>query len=693
MNSKDPSLHASGSHTLRRLFTPRNLVVFSAIALVPLIYAGLLTSSNVDPTHRLDHVPAVIVNEDQSAESATGDTLTLGDDLVDELTSSDATNNFDWSIASASTAKRELSEGSAYAVLTIPRDFSSDVASLGGDDATQAAQAKLSIETDDSQNMIIGTIASTLGTTVTDALRDTVSAEYLDQIYLGFTDVHDQLGDAASGSAQLADGAAELATGTGSAQAGANSLAAGLGELRDATRALPDQAAQLNTGAHQIAAGTGTLRTTADSLKHAADSLDSDLPTLTGSVSDDLDAILSDWNSLTDDERQQRIEVLRADAQQVHEVAEELQGDAPTLSAAASQAVRQIDALDDGAHALATGTQQLADSARPLADGIATAASGSSTLASGIGQLADGAQQLAEGSDTLRRGLDDGVAQVPHYSDAEADHLSSVAATPVAIDATRAHEVSGYGAGLAPYFLSLALWVGAMAFYLMAKTINQRLVDERRPFWLITLRSMLPGAIMGFVQGILAALVLHFWVGIPMTHFPAVVGITVLAGVTFMAVNQALIALLDAPGRFLGLVLIVLQLASAGGTYPVETAPGIFQWMHTLLPITYTVEALRTLIAGGSTAAVSGAILTLLIWLGAALVLSLTASVIHLRRHGGKGRTQVGDEVFRALEPDGEPHEAGRDSEAFVHLGGETHMRRAERMDGHRPRVTNARHA
>ena len=80
-----------------------------------------------------------------------------------------------------------------------------------------------------------------------------------------------------------------------------------------------------------------------------------------------------------------------------------------------------------------------------------------------------------------------------------------------------------------------------------------------------------------------------------------------------------LIAVFDAPGRFLALVLIVLQLSAAGGTYPIETAPQFLQDLHGWLPMTHVVTGLRSLIAGGAFDT-SGVLLPLAMWLLLALV-------------------------------------------------------------------------
>lgn len=776
-----------------RAVHPRLAVVFAAIALIPLIYAGLLTSANFDPTHHLDTVPAAIVNEDAGATASDGSALALGNDLADELTANTSESNFAWTAVGADEAARELASGEVYAVLTVPVGFSADVASVGGDDPFAAAQAMLSVETNDGANLIIGTIASTIGRTVTQTLDKQVGETYLQNVYVGFTSVHSSLEQAAGGAGQLADGAdraaagssqlvvglsqlrdgtAQLATGAAalrsgaaSASDGAATLSSGLQRIADGTGQLPQQVGALDSGARTVASGAQQLDSGAAGLASGAADLASGtaglkdgavsaaagaqtLATGAGSVADGAQAalgaaqqlaagagtlavgtpalatgaagvdsglasLLARYDSLTDAQRiaeltalkqgaaavaggaskldagaqalsggstalvgdgRSGLTVLAAGASSVSGGAAELATGASalatgasaadagtqTLSAGAQTLAGGAASLDGGAAQLAGGLDTFANAVGPLSAGIADAASGAATLSSGTADVATGASALADGAasaasgtavaadgsrdltsgvDSLASGsralgtkLTDGAAGVPSYTDEQARALSAVAAAPVGLDAERLNGVPSYGYGLAPYFLALALWVGALAFYLMSAPLSTRLLAERRPAWVIALRSYLPGALMAVAQGVLAALVLRFGVGVEASNLPGLIGIAVLTSLTFVAINQALIALLDAPGRFLALLLIVLQLSSAGGTYPVETAPAFFQVIHGVLPLTWTVEAFRSLIAGGSIG-VAHTVLMLLLWLVGALGVTVLAAA---RRRRGR---------------------------------------------------------
>ena len=132
---------------------------------------------------------------------------------------------------------------------------------------------------------------------------------------------------------------------------------------------------------------------------------------------------------------------------------------------------------------------------------------------------------------------------------------------------------------------------------------------------------------------VLAWVVVRFAVGIDLAHPWAVLGFMLLVSMTFMAVIHGLMARLGDTGQFLGLVLMVLQLVSAGGTFPWETLPGPLRALHHVLPMSYAVEGLRTLAYGGPRMHLGLDVAVLLAWAGGALLLSTAAAHrVHRRR-------------------------------------------------------------
>ncbi|MBO3129308.1 YhgE/Pip domain-containing protein [Dermatophilus congolensis] len=407
--------------------------------------------------------------------------------------------------------------------------------------------------------------------------------------------ISDQSGSIRSGAGRLAIGAAPLALGAERLQAGATRLAEGAAKynaavqqagpgaarLADGLRKFAQSVPALSTGvqriqegANKLAQGTGPLHVGAEKLSGGLDQLAAGTPALTKGIAD-----------------------------------------AANGAAAVSTGATS---LQSGADKLSNGATSAAAGATKLAEGNSKAAKGVRDLHAGLGKLDDGARKLLQGATDLAKGLASGAKKIPTYDSKERNQLSAVVAKPVDGENVRLNRVANYGAGLAPYFCALGLWVGGMGLFFMLRPLPLRAMASTASPWRVALAGFAPAALVGIGQAVLLFTVMHWAVGITITNPGLFIGFAVLASCAFMAINQALVATLGPAGRFIGLLLIVLQLSSAGATYPIETAPGFFQFMHPLLPLTYAVQAFRSLIAGG-TLHLAPAALVMLLWLIAAL--------------------------------------------------------------------------
>ncbi|MFI6072936.1 YhgE/Pip family protein [Actinoplanes sp. NPDC051343] len=459
--------------------------------------------------------------------------------------------------------------------------------------------------------------------------------------------------DLVAGLTRLDNGAEQLATGTAQAASGGQQLAKvvdGAADqiepvLRQNAATIQDAANQVARGADALADNVGAISTAADKAVHDARALKSYLDKQPG-----LDEAKTLANQLLDEAEQVQKQVHDADLNGLRDRLREVASTARQVAAAAPhladrlQAGRaKIDALSAGLDQLATGARQLhtgttqakagaidlrggiyqlSSGARQLDDGLGTLSTGGRQLASGLGDLQTGAGKLASG-------LSDGADQIPGYGD-DTGSRADVLADPVALDRVVKHPASTYGVGFAPYFLSLALWVGAMVTFMVLRPLNRRYLMSEAPTPRVALAGLLPAVAVGFAQATLLFLVVRFALGLSPVHPWLVWGLLMLTATVFAAIMQLLGAALKAAGRIVALALLMLQLTSSGGTYPVETSPGFFGAIHPLLPMTYTVEALRHAIDGGSLSAIAHALLVLIAY-GIASV-SLTLWVTHRAR-------------------------------------------------------------
>lgn len=636
----------------RALITKLALLV---VVLIPTLYAGVYLSANWDPTGDLHELTAAVVNEDEPAsvtsEDGTTTAVHAGDDLVDKLVgSSDA--GFTWVETDANEAQAGLDANRYNAVLTIPRDMSSSIASFGGEDPRTST---IDISTNDAQNYIVGNIASTVLAKLGSQLRSTVIAGYLDNVYVGFNTIHSNLADAVDGSAQLRDGSVTLRDGLAQLDAGAGQLVDGAGQLRDGLNQAGSGAVTLTDGSRQIATGTQQLSTKADEITSKVDEV-------TGVISAQIDPVANDLSTLVDtatthaadlqtladqlsaaaaaapDDSQ--LQQLAQTAQRLAQQASTTVGDgtalkqkvdtaATTVQNVVDEVKTQVDTADSQISQLNSGAGQVADGAATLQDGITRLSTGAEQLATGTVSLkegtasaSDGSSQLADGAAQLADGLRQGVAKIPTYSDSDRDSRSSTVAAPVDSTATRQNAVSAYGEGLAPFFLSVSLWVGGMITYMVLRAAPVRAYASRTRSWRIAVAGYLPGVLFGILQALTVCMLLFAALGVTPPNPWLFLGFATLVSVSFAAIHQALVALLGGVGRLAALVLLVLQLASAGGTYPIQTAPPFFQWLHGIMPLSYSVQGFRALMAGTDLLPAVTAALFLLLMIPLSLLLA-----------------------------------------------------------------------
>ena len=278
----------------------------------------------------------------------------------------------------------------------------------------------------------------------------------------------------------------------------------------------------------------------------------------------------------------------------------------PALKDAVAQASGGADQLHTGAATLATGQQAALDGAGRLAEGA-------QTLDAGAGQLEAGAGTAADGSRTLADEIAKGAGQVPNPDDcSRRDSLSEVIADPVAVSNVSQAKADSYGAGLAPFFLTLALWIGIFMLVQAMRPITQRALASNAPAWKIAVGGWLPFLAVSAVQATLLTLVVNLALGLNPAH-PVLMWLFMLAAaMAFSAIIQGVVALLGSPGKLVVLILLVLQLVSSGGTFPWQTTPQPLHVVHEVLPMGYVVTGMRHLIYGADLSMIVPTVLGLL---------------------------------------------------------------------------------
>ncbi|MBL3688184.1 YhgE/Pip domain-containing protein [Leucobacter zeae] len=298
----------------------------------------------------------------------------------------------------------------------------------------------------------------------------------------------------------------------------------------------------------------------------------------------------------------------------------ELAGNGEAVLSGASQLVDGSAALASGASGLSSGAAQLAGGTSQLSDGASQLATGTSELAAntpelakGASQLADGAGKSADGAGDLAKGLGEAAAGIPTTTDDDREKLAETAVAPVE---ARGGSDQLFNASGVPLFAGVALWAGALASFLVLSPLWRRTRDAARGVGAITLRSVLPAALLGAVQGVIAGVVLPIVLGYDLAQGSRFFALAVLAGVAFALVVQGLAALLGGVGRFIAFALLVVAFAVG----IVSTVPGPLVAVGSASPIGAALDGFQAVASGAAGSGAAAAVLAL--WALAGVVLT-----------------------------------------------------------------------
>ncbi|WP_309107070.1 YhgE/Pip domain-containing protein [Arthrobacter sp.] len=639
-----------------------------ALIMVPLLYGAVYLYANWDPYSNLDQIDAALVVEDTGAMSGNGTELQAGKEVADSLVKGHV---FNWeNVSSSDQADQGVASGKYAFALKIPKDFSANLTSPGSFDA--ASQAMLNVTTNDANNYLLSTIVDKLTTAVHASVAQEVGEETANQLLTGFGTIHTQVTKAATGAGQLSGGVSQLRDGTvtlhtgtrqlsqGAAELyngqlklsdGANQLAAGAGQLdgglqqlKDKTATLPTDSQRLADGAAQVAAGNAALNTKVQDVVGQLTAADQGLRERvvasntklveTGVLSQEqANKVLADFDTAAASgpaaDAKSKIQADAAQIQQLADGSAAVSDGAAELAAAAPALTGGIAQASTGADQLASGSTSLAAGEQAALDGAARLSTGAQELDSGAGKLESGAGTAADGASTLADELAKGAGQVPNPDESQKSSLSKVIADPVAVSNVSQAKAGSYGAGLAPFFLTLALWIGIFMLVQAMRPITQRALASNAPAWKIAVGGWLPFLAVSVLQASLLTLVVDVGLGLNPAH-PVLMWLFMLAAaMAFSSLIQGIVALLGSPGKLVVLVLLVLQLVSSGGTFPWQTTPQPLHVVHDVLPMGYVVTGMRHLIYGADLSLILPTVMGLLGY----TVLGAVLSALAVRKH------------------------------------------------------------
>lgn len=654
-------------------------LVIGTVALIPLLYGSLYLWAFTNPYKTLDTVPVAVVVEDNGA-MINGKMRNIGNEIKTRLKNQkDGSEGFQWNFVNSAEANKGLKNGNYFMVATIPASFSKCIASAQYDTPTKA---KLHVKYDQASNMLASQIGKTAFRTMRTEISEAIAQEYWEHMFAKVNSASDSLGAAANGAGALHEGSKSLQGGINKLADGSNKLSqslqklqGGLGELQKGantlteanarskegaqylaqkTQDLANGAQQLSEGTQRLSAATSEFYEGAQKLAASSNELEEHVKAGNAETKAQITGLLMQAQNpaVTKDDvianLQSLAEGLGENSNLLETNLSALSAGVDKLSAGSLQIKGGADALMQGMEKVNVGSNKLVAGTNKLADGLAQVSNGSEKLNSGVNAAAQGSAKIINGSDQLNSGtkklsdntpklvdgakkLHDGLKDAQKSGKVNGSvQKSKMMSAPVSLEEHEYSHVENYGTGFAPYFISIALWVGALMTTFVLRVMDRRAILNGMNPLKSALISLTPFVIMGVSQAIILMGVVQGALKFQIDNVGAFYALGILASIVFMAIMQMIMVVFRMPGRIVAIVLLMLQITSSAGTFPVQMTPAFFRAVHPYLPMTYSIMGLRQAMSGKNSGEIVSGIGMLVLF--GVIAIAITSIAFRMKR-------------------------------------------------------------
>ena len=581
-------------------------IIIIAVIIIPVLYSFFYLKAFWDPYGNLHDMNIAIVNLDEGDNDEN-----LGTELVNKLKDKDTMtitvlNNSD-------EAQEGLVNQDYYATITIPKNFTKD---LNNAENSDRKVTTISYSPNQKNNYLASQIINKVVTTVETELRSEVSKKVVGKLSDKLEEVPNKMEEISDGASQLQDGTSQLQSGLQELNKGTNNLStnyekfdSGVDSAYAGSNKLANGLNSLNSGADEIYSGTSQLAEKTNTLNAGVSSYVKGVNQLVSSVNATSTQIQKVGEDLVNYQQTHNPDALNDAAKRLQGMQSSSAGSAQLLGTLQSKGTE----LEQGVNLLNTKVQTLNSGMFTLKQGISSAKTGneelqkglkelstnSKTIKEGTKQLSNGSSQALSGSQTLLNGTNTFKNEINNGIENTQEELKNLngldeyTSEPVEVDEQDYAQVDSYGVGFAPYFMSISLWVGALIMLIIFY------YDPEDRFKLLGrnaqnkyLRAGLYFAI-SVTQGIVLGFILNAGLGFGVTNIWLYYGTCILTSIVFFSILQFLVIKLGDVGKFLGILLLVLQLAASGGTFPIETVPKFFQSIYKFMPMNYTIRLIK----------------------------------------------------------------------------------------------------
>ena len=554
------------------VFTKNPIVVLTLLAIIilPSLYALINIQACWDPYDNTGNLEFAVANLDKGA-SFDGEDINVGDQLEDELKRND---DFYWTFVSEDELREGVKNGTYYAGIVIPKNFSSSIKSITSDDPHSA-------ELEYVVNRKANPMASKLSDSAARAVYNKVNAHIVQFINVA---AYGKLGELqsslAAGASQMSAGASQLQSGASKVKSGESQVKSGASQVKSGANDLEKGASQVQSGASQLKSGASQVKSGSAQVSSSADQISAGSAQVQNSAKQLDDSV--DESSLPD-----QLKPVVHGSKELANASSNLAGASSDLAKGSSKLANSSADLADGASGVANGASSLAGGASNLADGSSQLADGSVSLAAGSAMLANGASSALFSASS---GLAGAASSLSSITGVDENQIGDYIYSPVTLKENELYTVPDYGSEVAPFYLVLSMWVGAIITCVMLRT-GQSTGTKYTP------SEMYFGKLLIFlVMAVLettVTLIGAFLLGIKIANPVLFVLSAYFIALTFMLICYSLISALGHIGKGLAVIWLVFQISGTGGIYPIQLMGPFLQAVSPYMPMTHGITLLR----------------------------------------------------------------------------------------------------
>ena len=235
------------------------------------------------------------------------------------------------------------------------------------------------------------------------------------------------------------------------------------------------------------------------------------------------------------------------------------------------------------------------------ADTVGTSVKSGEELVSTIDTLLSNIKKQIDSLSKKLDGLGDSeiVNTVKNLSGKHTDELGAFLACPVTVKTDKVYGIENYGSAMAPFYSTLAIWVGAMVLIAVVKTnIKKKKEIGNVRIYQSYFGRMLTFLLFSVTQALIICLGDLYFLKIQCYHPFKFILAGVVAAVAFTVFVYSLGFTFGDIGKSVGIIFLVIQIGGSGGTFPIDVTPNFFRVLNPYMPFTFEINAMRECVCG-----------------------------------------------------------------------------------------------